>query len=244
MNKMNKLGAAVLAAALALSVSGCSGKTSDAVKAIQEAGVFKVAIVDSDNAFTSLDGTTPVGMEAELVETIASALGASAEYQVMDRSAALQAVTDGTADIALGCINGSSSLASNYLYTTPYGKGFFYIVTEKGDYAQSAGAFANSAIGINKNLSDEVRSQMSTADGATISEYGNAAAAASDIKAGRIRGYVCGEAEAKELLSDGALQVQNLFEVNPDEYVIVAGKEDVTLVNGMNTLIAQFLTKE
>ncbi|MBQ6856675.1 MAG: hypothetical protein IJO13_06195, partial [Lachnospiraceae bacterium] len=74
--------------------------------------------------------------------------------------------------------------------------------------------------------------------------YGNAAAAAGDIKAGRIRGYVCSEAEAKELLSDGALQVQNLFDVNPDEYVIVAGKEDVTLVNGMNTLIAQFLTKE
>ncbi|MBQ6834044.1 MAG: transporter substrate-binding domain-containing protein, partial [Lachnospiraceae bacterium] len=103
MNKIKKLGAAVLAAALALSVSGCSGKTVDAVKAIQEAGVFKVAIVNSGNTFTSLDGTTPVGLEPELVETIASALGAATEFQVVDRGAALQAVTDGTADIALGC---------------------------------------------------------------------------------------------------------------------------------------------
>lgn len=244
MNKMKKIGAAVLAAGLALSVSGCSGKTVDSVKAIQEAGVLKVAIVDSDSGYTSLQGTEPVGMEPELVETIASALGVPTEYQVLDRNAALQAVTDGTADIALGCINGSLSLTENYLFTTSYGKGFFYVVTEKGDYAQSAGAFANSSIGLNKNLDDELRSQISGTEGITISEYGTAEVAADDIRSGRIRAYICGEAEAKELLSNSDLQVQNLYDVDPDEYVIIAGKADQTLVNGMNTLIAQFLTKE
>ena len=244
MNKMKKIGVVVLAAGLALSVSGCSGKTVDSVKAIQEAGVLKVAIVDSDNGFTKLQGTEPVGIEPELVANIASALGASTEYQILDRNAALQAVTDGTADIALGCINGSQSLTNNYLCTTSYGKGFFYAVTEKGDYAQSAGAFENSAVGVNKNMDEDHRSQLSAASGITISEYGNAETAAQDIKSGRIRAYICGEAEAKELLADTELQVQNMFEMTPDQYVIVAGKDDQTLVNGMNTLISQFLTKE
>ena len=49
---------------------------------------------------------------------------------------------------------------------------------------------------------------------------------------------------AKELLSDSKIQVQNLFEVDPAEYVIVAESGDQTLVSGMNTMIAQFLTKE
>ncbi|MBQ6832880.1 MAG: transporter substrate-binding domain-containing protein [Lachnospiraceae bacterium] len=244
MNRIKKIGAAVMAAGLALSVSGCSGKTVDSVKAIQEAGVFKVAIVDSGNIYTSMDGTTPVGMEPELVETIAAALGVPVEYQVMNHDAALQAVTDGTADIALGCINGSLSLTENYLFTTSYGKGFFYVVTEKGDYAQSAGAFANSAVGMNKDLDDDLRAQIAAAEGVTISEYPNAESVAADIKSGEIRAYICREDEAKALLSDQALQVQNLFDVEPDEYVIVTGNEDQTLVNGMNTLIAQFLTKE
>ena len=74
MKNRKKIGAVILAAGLALSVSGCSGKTVDSVKTIQESGVFKVAIVNSDNYYTRLEGNDPVGMEPELVETIAAAL--------------------------------------------------------------------------------------------------------------------------------------------------------------------------
>ena len=52
------------------------------------------------------------------------------------------------------------------------------------------------------------------------------------------------ENDAKALLSDPKLQVQNLFDVNPAEYVIIAENDDQALVSGMNTMIAQFLTKE
>ena len=99
-------------------------------------------------------------------------------------------------------------------------------------------------LGVNSGLGDGIRTQLYTAEGITINEYANAESAANEIKDGRIRGYVCGEEDAKALLSDPKLQVQNLFDVDPAEYVIVAGAEDRTLVNGMNTLIAQFLEKE
>ena len=244
MNKVKKIGAVVLAAGLALSVSGCSGKTTDSVKTIQESGVFKVAIVNSDNYYTKLEGNKPVGMESELIETISSALGVTTEYQVLSQSEALGAVAAGTADVAIGCIDGSVALAENYLYTTHYGKGFFYVATEKGDFAQSAGAFENSVVGVNNGLGEDIRTQMYIAEGITLNEYANAEAAAKDIKDGRIRGYVCGEDDAKALLKDPKLQIQNLYDVDPAEYVIVAGKDDGTLVNGMNTLIAQFLVKE
>lgn len=244
MKRRKKIGAAIIAAGLALSVSGCSGKTADSVKTIQESGVFKVAIVNSDNYYTSLEGNTPVGMEPELVETISAALGTTVEYQVLSESAALEAVASGTADIALGCISGSSVLSDQYRCTTSYGKGFYYVATEKGDYAQSPDALANSAVGVNSRLSEGTRTQLYASEGITLNDYAEADAAAKDIKDGKIRAYVCMEQDAKELLSDSKIQVQNLFEVDPAEYVIVAESGDQTLVSGMNTMIAQFLTKE
>ena len=244
MNRRKKIGAVIIAAGLALSVSGCSGKTADSVKSIQESGVFKVAIVNSDNYYTSLEGNTPVGMEPELVETISAALGAAVEYQVLSESAALEAVASGTADIARGCISGSSVLADQYRCTTSYGKGFYYVATEKGDYAQSPDALANSVVGVNSRLSEGARPQLYASEGITLHDYAEADAAAKDIKDGKIRAYVCMEQDAKELLSDSKIQVQNLFEVDPAEYVIVAESGDQTLVSGMNTMIAQFLTKE
>ncbi len=45
-------------------------------------------------------------------------------------------------------------------------------------------------------------------------------------------------------LVDEALQVQNLSNLDPEEFVIVAGKSDTTLIGGINTLIRQFLEKE
>ena len=236
MKNRKKIGAVILAAGLALSVSGCSGKTVDSVKTIQESGVFKVAIVNSDNYYTRLEGNDPVGMEPELVETIAAALGTATEYQVLSESAALEAVAAGTADIAIGCISGSSGLSDQYRFTTSYGKGFYYVVTKKGDYAQSASAFSNSVVGVNHRLSDDTRGELNASSGVTLNEYTSAESAAKDIKDGRIRAYVCTEEDAKALLSDSNLQVQNLFDVDPAEYVIVAENGDQTLVNGMNTI--------
>lgn len=244
MKNRKKIGAVIIAAGLALSISGCSGKTVDSVKAIQESGVFKVAIVNSDNYYTHLEGDQPAGMEPELVETIAAALGTATEYQVLNENEALEAVAAGTADIAIGCISGSSGLTDQYRFTTSYGKGFYYVVTKKGDYAQSPGAFSDSVVGVNHRLSDDTREQLNASEGVRLNEYTSVETAAKDIKDGRIRAYVCMEEDAKALLSDSKLQVQNLFDVDPAEYVIVAESGDQTLVNGMNTMIAQFLTKE
>ena len=241
---IKKAGAVLLAAGLVLSVSGCSGKTVDKVAAIQQAGVLKVAIVDSGSHYTRLDGSTPVGMEPELIGTISAALGVTTDFQVMGHDEALQAVSAGNADVAIGCLNSSVVLADTHLMSTPYGKGFFYVVTEKGDYAQSPGAFANSVIGVDSVMDSETRGQLYKAEGVTVNEYGSPEAAAADMKEGRIRAYICYENDAEALLSDEELQVQNLFEVDSEDYVIAAGKDAQNLVNGINVMIQQFLEKE
>ena len=61
------------------------------------------------------------------------------------------------------------------------------------------------------------------------------------MKEGRIQGYVCYEKQARALLEDEDLQVQNLMNLEQEEYVIVAPAGSDKLVSGINTLIRQFL---
>ncbi len=244
--KKKRPGKAVLLLALAVLalLSGCSKKADDVVKTIQGAGVLRVAIVDSNSRYTSLTDGKPAGVEPDLAEYIAGALGVSTQFEVKSRQDALAAVTAGEADIALGCINASGGLTTDYLVSTPYGKGFLYAVTRRGDFALTAGSFADSKLGVTGTLDDATRSRLYESDGITVENYASAEEAARDIKDGVIRAYICYEDQAKGLLEDEELQVQNVSNLDPEEFVIVAPKNSRTLVGGINTLIQQFLEQE
>ena len=235
---------ALLTAGIVLTVGGCSVKKDDQVNQIKESGVFRVAIVNTDSRYTRFSGETPVGIEPELCDTIAQALGVTTDYQVMSRSQALQAVNEGQADIAVGCINATGRLDDEYQISTPYGKGFFYAVTKAGDYAMTVGALEDSSVGVDFGLDEETRSQLYQATGISVQDYEDLRDAAAAIKAGTIRAYICYEAQAKELALDSELQVQNLMNLDAEEFVIVAGKESQTLINGIDIIVRQFLEKE
>lgn len=239
-----------LAAAVALAVgmgifmTGCAKKTSGAVERIQALGNLRVAIVDTQSRYTKLDGDTPVGIEPDLVQWIADALGVTTQYQVCNKADALAAVAAGEADIALGGINHSGSLSGDYLLSTEYGKGYFYAVTRAGDYVLTIGALEGSSVGVDRELDEETRTKLYQAEGIRITDYGSAAEGKDGVKNGTIRAYICYEDQAKTFMEDETFQVQNLSNLEPEEFVIVAGKSDTALINGINTLIRQFLEKE
>lgn len=230
--------------AVGILAAGCAKKTSGAVERIQALGNLRVAIVDTQSRYTKIEGETPVGMEPELVRWIADALGVTVSYQVCDKSEALAAVAAGEADIALGCINHSGSLSGEYLVSTEYGKGYFYAVTEAGDYVLTVGALEDVSVGVDRELDEETRTKLYQAEGIRITDYGSGLEGADGVKKGTIRAYICYEDQARMLMEDEALQVQNLSNLEPEEFVIVAGKSDTALINGINTLIRQFLEKE
>lgn len=235
-------GAALLAGVLA--GAGCAKKAAGDVERIQASGNFRVAIVDTDSPYTSLEGETPVGIEPDLAEYIGQMLGVEVKYQVCGKKEALAAVAAGEADVALGCINNSGSLAGNYLVSTSYGKGYFYVVTKAGDYALTIGALENSPLGVDRGLDEETRSSLYQAEGVRITDYDSPQAGAEAVKSGAIRAYVCYENQAKLFLEDDELQVQNVSNLAPEEFVVVTGKGNGTLASGMDTLIRQFLTED
>lgn len=236
--------AVILVMVMGILAAGCAKKSSGAVERIQALGNLRVAIVDTQSRYMQLEGETPVGVEPELVQWIADALGVAVHYQVCDKSEALEAVAAGEADIALGCINHSGSLSGEYLMSTEYGKGYFYAVTRAGDYVLTVGALEEASVGVDRELDEETRTKLYQAEGIRITDYGSVAEGGDGVKNGTIRAYICYEDQAKKLMEDEALQVQNLSNLEPEEFVIVAGKSDTVLINGINTLIRQFLEKE
>ena len=154
-------------------------------------------------------GDTPMGVEPDLAKYIGDALGAEVQYQVCKKAEALAAVTAGEADVAVGCINRSGSLSTEYLMSDSYGKGYFYAVTKAGDYALTIGALKNSAVGVDQGLDEDTRSKLYQAEEIRLTDYGSAKEGGDDVKEGVIRAYICYEDQARILLEDEALQVQN-----------------------------------
>ncbi len=106
------------------------------------------------------------------------------------------------------------------------------------------GALEGLSVGVDRELDEETRTKLYQAEGIRIADYGSAAEGGDGGKNGTIRAYICYEDQAKTFMEDEALQVQNLSNLDPEEFVIVAGKSDTTLIGGINTLIRQFLEKE
>lgn len=231
----------VLVLTLVCAITGCQKKKPNEVEAIRKAGTLQVAIVETGSLCTRKEGETLVGLEPDLVKHIAGALNVEPSYQVCSREEALKKLTLGEADIALGCINGANSLTSDYLLSTPYKKGFLYAITKTGDYVLTTGAFKDSSLGIEQSIDQEIRSSFYAAENIRITDYASAQDAARAVKEGTIRAYICHEEQAKALLNDQNLQVQNIANLEPEEYVIVAPKTSQTLIGGINTLIQQFL---
>lgn len=229
---------------LLLGAGGCSGKKADEVETIKTAGELRVAIVNTDSQYTSLENGIPAGVEPELSAYIAEALGVEVRYQILEKAGALEAVKSGEADIAIGSIHNSGGMSDNYQISTPYAKGFFYAVTKRGDFVSSIGALEASVVGADRNLDEGTRSQLYGAEGISISDYTSVENAAKDIEDGTIRAYICYENQAKELLKIPGLQVQNIINLEPEEFVIAAPKESQTLISGINSLIRQYLEKE
>lgn len=238
------IGIRILILILGILGTGCAKKTGSEVERIQASGNLRAAIVDTQSRYTQLAGEEPVGVEPELVQYIADALGVEVQYQVCTKAEALEAVAAKEADIALGCINHSGSLSGEYLVSSSYGKGYFYAVTRAGDYVLTIGALKDSSVGVDRGLDEETRTKLYQAEGIRITDYGSPQEGGDGVKDGMVRAYICYEDQARKLLEDEGLQVQNLSNLDPEEYVIVAGKSDTTLIGGINTLIRQFLEKE
>lgn len=222
-----------------LGLSGCGGGGKDAVTRIQENGSFRVAFGDlSDMALA--DGEQ--AGEMALAETIGAELGVTVEFLPAESSqAALALVAEGSADAALGAVTEAMAGEAGLSVSIPYGEDKLYVVTRRGDYSDSPGAFSGRSIGVLPSVSAAAESIASGDETVQAAAFTDGGAGTRALLSQSIDGLVCSYPEGIALLEayEGQLQMQNLQNTAPQEYVIAVNAGENRLISGINTMIGR-----
>lgn len=235
--------AALWASAFLLSgLAGC--KSSKNPPSADHGNLLRVAIVDSQNEFTSYEEETNIytGIEPDLIRQIASGLQLEMEYVKAESGRETEKIDLGEAMMAIGCIPRSSSLEKQYAVSIPYGTGRLYVVTRRGNFSDSSGDFLEKETGISGKLRETALLSLGGA-GNHSQRYTSLEQVAEDLKAGKITGYFCYEKEALDLCKVKGLQAQSLVNTEPEKYVLVMAHGQQELMGRINVLINEYLDK-
>lgn len=241
---MNKIKTKILTACLivvaVLPLSACGGK-KNALDIIRESGVLRVAIIETGEPFARVTDGQPEGIEPQLVQQTAEALGVNAEYTVMDREAALDAVVSGEADLAMGGLSEQSGSSRGLLASLSYGKRFLYFVTNADVYVNSASDFDAQTIGICGGINPETVETPTLSGNVQTLSFPDVSRAEESLTEGEIMGFFCYEDEAEKFLDDDSRLVQSLPFLVWEEYCAQALPENAELISGFNVLIERQL---
>lgn len=237
-NWKNIMMAAVLACAC-ISMAGCGkkgGSSSETLNQIKQNGTLKVALYGVNSKEEDEFGGQ--NLTVAYAEKIASLIGVSAEFTEVDsleRAASMAA--SGEVDMAGGHIPHMSD-AQGTLETTAYDTQILYVVTNRGDYSDSVAAFAGRTLGVTERIPDSGFSEITSDGNVQVVRLGTTAPEDA-LASGKIDGYICSAAEAKNLMmKTGTIQVQNLNGLHEVTYVFLVKEGDNGFLSPVNQVIA------
>lgn len=227
---------------MTLFLSGCGKTKDDTIARIQSAGVINVAVPNKDSAFLYLDESgSYAGTDAELVDSIASALGVGIRYIPDDTDSFTNLLTTGGADIAIGTISSKDYDTTRFSASESYGSDFLYVITPRGVYPGDLCIFDDQEVGIEADLSSNAEGSLYVIKNPAITKYRSIEDAASDLEYDRIKAFFCYSDSAEKMLELGDFQIQNVADVDKDEYVILTGQDRTQFLHGVNICIQQYL---
>ncbi len=119
MKKTMKLAALVLSLIVAVTAFVGCGK-GNSLEAVQKKGVLTVATSPDFPPFESLDGDRIVGIEVDIMEKVAEALGVEIKFEQMDFDSVLPGVQAGKFDVGMSGITVTAEREKNADFTDPY----------------------------------------------------------------------------------------------------------------------------
>lgn len=95
-------------------------ETVSKLQAVKDAGKLVMATSPDFPPFENLEGTEIVGIEVDMLKTIAEKLGVELEMQTMDFDSVLTGVAAGKYDVGVSGITATEGRKKNMLFTDPY----------------------------------------------------------------------------------------------------------------------------
>ena len=238
---LKKMRIAVGIVLLVVLATGCSSgeKRADSLELIQKDGVMSVAVPGNNSPYSAMSQGAASGTEVEFAKKLGEKLGVQVRFTGVEPSGLEQAVLDGNAQIALGRIAWSDGLKNRMAVSTAYDTGRLFVVTAKGNFSCTTGAFASASVGASQMLSEPAGILVNGIDGVTVVRYDSPDTVEEDILSGKIQGYFCYENQAGELMKRPSLQAQSVSGVLAEQYVVVMDQADENLKNQIDGMIGQ-----
>lgn len=222
--------------ALCSCLAGCAPKAPDTLELVEKKGELVVAAPRA--AQEDMSRAWAADLEQEVLDSLGRRLGVDIRYEYVEPGDEIQAVAGGRADIAAGVAILEES--GNDGYSITYGTRPVYVAAAGTAGINSPGELADSNVGFSPDM-EQVKSQLYSVTGVTMVGVEDADSAEASIKEGKIDRYICGEAEARKLLSQSGISVRDLSGVRQESYAFYAGKDQYRILGELNRLLTEKL---
>ena len=269
---MKKIMALMLALVLVFALCACGGDKTRANNASTATDVSKApeskapAANGGDAAFTTAvsgklimatnaafppyeyyEGTTVVGIDAEIAAAIAEKLGLELEIDDMEFDAITEAVKGGKADMGMAGMTVTDERKESVDFTDSYATGVqSVIVTEDSDITSVDDLFATGAshvVGVQRNTTGDIYTTGDIEDAGlgTIDRYSTGADAVQALKTGKVDCVVIDNEPAKAFVAEveGLKILDTAYAV--EDYAIAMSKDNTALYEAVNAALKELI---
>lgn len=242
---MKKLLCMMLVTVMTVSLVGCGSKKNDASNG-EEVETKGKLIVGTEAGFAPyeyMEGDKVVGIDMDIAQAIADAMGKELEIKTMDFDGALLAVEQGKVDFVAAGVSIDEDRATRMDFSDEYVSSTEVVVVNKENpMVATVEDLDGKIIGVQQgNIADYHVSDEENVKAKEIKRYTKFSQASEDLKNSKIDCLVMDLYPAQELVAANESLVileGTLFE---DKYAIAVQKGNTELLNKINEVIAQLI---
>lgn len=253
--KAKKIVALVAAAAMVLSMAACGStdnSSSDAKDGSAAAETTKTSdsdtLVMATNAtfppYEYVDGEECKGIDIEIAQAIADAMGKKLEVDDIDFDSIIPAITTGKADMALAGMTVTDERKENVDFSDSYATGVQVIIVPKDSDITSPDDLANDKmIGVQQGTTGHIYCSDTPEKGGFgedhVTAYPNGASAIQALQTGKVDAVVIDNEPAKAFVAENpGLKILDTEYVTED-YAIAVKKGNTELLDQINETLAK-----
>lgn len=247
MKKIKKASAVIaVIAAICMIFAACSSDSSasQTTSKIKDAGKL---VVLTNAEFPPYeyqgDGNEVVGIDIDMSQAIADALGVELEVVNMDFDGLIPALNGGKGDMVAAGMTVTDERKESVDFSEPYAKAMqLIIVTEDNNDITGESDLAGKIVGVQLGTTGDIHVEENI-DVAELKQYKSGLDAATDLKNGRLDAIVIDKLPAESIVAaNSGLKTIEMASAEDEEYAIAVKKGDETLLKEINEIIAQLQT--
>lgn len=230
------LGAVLGLASLAITASGASAQT---LEAIQKRGKVLIAIDTGTPPYGSLDANMqPAGADVDVANLIAKDLGVPLEIVPVTGPNRVAYLLTNKADLVVATFSVTAERAKSVAFTIPYGSNAVVVAGRSKIEARDVAALSGKSIAVVRGTIQDTDLTRIAPKDANVRRYEDDATAATAILSGQVDFIVTGQQIAKAIIDkDPSKSLEEKFTIRVSPYSIGLRRGDADFLQLVNTFI-------